>query len=262
MGGFGVLHVAEARARLPARRRRVQPCGHARATACSRPSERLAGTPLGVWCGRDDPLYPTCAGSLPRSPSRPRVVAYAPGAHTRVYWDSVTLPPLGFVGGVLGRRDRRDLVVVGVPIDSLGKPGGTELAPAALRERGSWRSLGARDGGDLDVGSSGRSATPRAGSSATRPSSRPARASATASRRSSATGPSRSSSAAAARSSRASPPRSGRPTREPAGWPTSTAISTSTTAAPAPRARRPTCRSRSPPVTATRRSSPSGRPCR
>jgi hypothetical protein len=35
-------------------------------------------------------------------PERPRVLAYAPGAHTRVYWDSVTLPALAFVGSVLG----------------------------------------------------------------------------------------------------------------------------------------------------------------
>jgi arginase len=40
----------------------------------------------------------------------------------------------------------RDVVVVGVPIDSLGKPGGTELAPAALREQGIVEILGARDG--------------------------------------------------------------------------------------------------------------------
>ena len=48
----------------------------------------------------------------------------------------------------------------------------------------------------------------------------------------------------------------------PAGMAYSTAISTSTTAARAPRARRPTCRSRSSPVMATRRSSASGRTCR
>jgi arginase len=45
----------------------------------------------------------------------------------------------------------RDVVVVGVPIDSLGKPGGTELAPAALRELAIVEALGARDAGDLDV---------------------------------------------------------------------------------------------------------------
>jgi arginase len=41
--------------------------------------------------------------------------------------------------------------VIGVPIDSVGRSGGTELAPAALRERGIVERLGATDRGDLDV---------------------------------------------------------------------------------------------------------------
>jgi len=42
-------------------------------------------------------------------------------------------------------------IAIGVPIDSVGRAGGTELAPVALRERGLVARLGARDGGDLDV---------------------------------------------------------------------------------------------------------------
>jgi hypothetical protein len=45
----------------------------------------------------------------------------------------------------------RALTVVGVPIDSLGTPGGTERAPAALRRAGIVAELGARDAGDLAV---------------------------------------------------------------------------------------------------------------
>jgi arginase len=45
----------------------------------------------------------------------------------------------------------REPVVVGVPIDSYGTPGGTELAPAMLRELGIVEALGARDAGDLAV---------------------------------------------------------------------------------------------------------------
>jgi arginase len=41
--------------------------------------------------------------------------------------------------------------VLGVPIDSVGRSGGTELAPAALREAGLVERLGAADRGDLDV---------------------------------------------------------------------------------------------------------------
>ncbi len=53
--------------------------------------------------------------------------------------------------------------MVGVPIDSLGKPGGTELAPAALREQGIVEILGARDGGDLDVRIVGTERDPESG---------------------------------------------------------------------------------------------------
>ena len=41
--------------------------------------------------------------------------------------------------------------VVGVPIDSIGRAGGTELAPAALREAGLVERLGVADRGDVDV---------------------------------------------------------------------------------------------------------------
>jgi arginase len=41
--------------------------------------------------------------------------------------------------------------VVGVPIDSVGAPGGTELAPQQLREVGLVEALGASDAGDLGV---------------------------------------------------------------------------------------------------------------
>jgi arginase len=42
-------------------------------------------------------------------------------------------------------------VALGVPIDSVGRSGGTELSPAALREHDLLRRLGAEDRGDLDV---------------------------------------------------------------------------------------------------------------
>jgi arginase len=42
-------------------------------------------------------------------------------------------------------------IVIGVPIDSVGREGGTELAPAALREHGLVARVRAGDRGDLDV---------------------------------------------------------------------------------------------------------------
>jgi arginase len=52
---------------------------------------------------------------------------------------------------------------VGVPIDSVGRAGGTEYAPAAVRARGLLTSLGAEDRGDLDVRIRGDDRDPETG---------------------------------------------------------------------------------------------------
>lgn len=52
---------------------------------------------------------------------------------------------------------------IGVPIDSVGRDGGTEHGPAALRELGLPAALGGRDGGDLDVWIRGEKRDPRTG---------------------------------------------------------------------------------------------------
>jgi predicted esterase len=77
MGAFGVLHIAEVR---PGFLR-----GAAVFSSAVTPGDdvfasigRLAGTPLGVWCGRDDPLYPNVRQLVAALPEPPRVVAYAP----------------------------------------------------------------------------------------------------------------------------------------------------------------------------------------
>jgi arginase len=54
-------------------------------------------------------------------------------------------------------------VTIGVPIDSVGRRGGTELAPAALRELGLPAALGARDEGDLAVRIRGDERNPATG---------------------------------------------------------------------------------------------------
>jgi arginase len=56
-----------------------------------------------------------------------------------------------------------DWTVLGVPIDSVGRNGGTELAPAALREAGLVERLGAADRGDLDVRIRGDERDPETG---------------------------------------------------------------------------------------------------
>lgn len=54
-------------------------------------------------------------------------------------------------------------VAVGVPIDSVGRAGGTEHAPAALREAGLVERLGIPDRGDLDVRIRGDDRDPETG---------------------------------------------------------------------------------------------------
>ena len=53
--------------------------------------------------------------------------------------------------------------VIGVPIDSVGRSGGTEHAPRALRDAGVVGLLGARDQGDLDVRIRGEGRDPDTG---------------------------------------------------------------------------------------------------
>lgn len=54
-------------------------------------------------------------------------------------------------------------VTIGVPVDSVGRSGGTETAPAVLRELGLPQALGARDEGDLAVRIRGEERDPASG---------------------------------------------------------------------------------------------------
>jgi arginase len=54
-------------------------------------------------------------------------------------------------------------VTIGVPFDSVGRGGGTETAPATLRDLGLPEALGARDEGDLAVRIRGEERDPRTG---------------------------------------------------------------------------------------------------
>ncbi len=55
------------------------------------------------------------------------------------------------------------LSFIGVPIDSVGRSGGTEHGPAALRELGLPAALGGPDGGDLDLRIRGEERDPETG---------------------------------------------------------------------------------------------------
>src|SRR5262245_26309699 len=55
------------------------------------------------------------------------------------------------------------LVLIGVPVDSVGRSGGTELGPEALRELGLADAVGAVDRGDLEVSIRGDERDPDSG---------------------------------------------------------------------------------------------------
>lgn len=57
----------------------------------------------------------------------------------------------------------KPLAYIGVPIDSVGRRGGTEHSPAALRDLGLPAALGGEDGGDLEVRVRGDERDPETG---------------------------------------------------------------------------------------------------
>ncbi len=56
-----------------------------------------------------------------------------------------------------------DLVVIGVPVDSVGRSGGTEHGPRAMRELGLVDAVGAEDRGDLELSIRGEERDPETG---------------------------------------------------------------------------------------------------
>jgi S-formylglutathione hydrolase FrmB len=100
MGGYGALLLAEA---FP---------GFVRAVAAFSPAVRsdddvtaaaglLRGTPVGLWCGRQDGLYDDVRELAGRLPERPAAGGFADGRHNFGYWSRCLPDALDFVGGAL-----------------------------------------------------------------------------------------------------------------------------------------------------------------
>ena len=51
---------------------------------------RLAGTPVGIWCGTADPVLDRAQRFAAALEPAPAVAAWAKGDHTRGYWDRIT----------------------------------------------------------------------------------------------------------------------------------------------------------------------------
>ena len=100
MGGYGALLLAET---FP---------GFVRSVAAFSPAvtpgdavfagaARLAGTPVGLWCGRDDDLYPDVRALQKALPSEPSAGGYRDGRHNFGYWATEIPDAFDFVAGTL-----------------------------------------------------------------------------------------------------------------------------------------------------------------
>ncbi|GAA2713329.1 alpha/beta hydrolase-fold protein [Actinoplanes palleronii] len=97
MGGYGSLLLAEAFPQF------------VRAVAAFSPSVvpgdavfqatgRLTGTPVGLWCGRDDPLYVNVRALRRALPALPEAEAFGPGKHNFGYWSTLLPAAFTFLG--------------------------------------------------------------------------------------------------------------------------------------------------------------------
>ena len=62
----------------------------------------IDGSRTGIWCGTADALYPAVQALAAEIPGGPAIAAYAPGAHTRGYWNRITPDAFAFIGTGLG----------------------------------------------------------------------------------------------------------------------------------------------------------------
>jgi S-formylglutathione hydrolase FrmB len=100
MGGYGILGIAETH---PSWSRAVAAFSPAvsEGDAVFAGVDSLAGLPLGVWCGTEDPLYDTVRELVAELPQPPQVETYAEGGHTRIFWNDHTLDAFAFLAGHL-----------------------------------------------------------------------------------------------------------------------------------------------------------------
>jgi len=101
MGGYGALRLAQIR---PGWLRAVAAFSPAVSVddAVSADAAQLDGTPLGVWCGTQDPFYQAVAALVDALPEPLAAGSYAAGEdHTRTYWSSITPEAFAFLGSRL-----------------------------------------------------------------------------------------------------------------------------------------------------------------
>jgi enterochelin esterase-like enzyme len=109
MGGFGALLLAEAldgdlaavaafSPALPDGPEDLPPTDDGRPRDVWSATDRLAGTPVGLWCGTADPLLDRVQRFAEDLDPAPRIAEWAKGAHERGYWDRITPAAFRFLG--------------------------------------------------------------------------------------------------------------------------------------------------------------------
>lgn len=97
MGGYGSLLLAE---RNPTMLHAVA----ALSPAVAEDDPLVAGVRvldpkgLGIWCGRQDPLYDSARAIVAAVPGGPAIAHFADGKHTRIFWNAITPEAFAFVG--------------------------------------------------------------------------------------------------------------------------------------------------------------------
>jgi enterochelin esterase-like enzyme len=100
IGGYGALLLAET---FPGFVRTVAAFSPAvtPGDAVFRGAARLAGTPIGLWCGRDDGLYTNVRALQKVLPAEPAAGEYRAGRHNFGYWSTVIPAAFDFIAAAL-----------------------------------------------------------------------------------------------------------------------------------------------------------------
>lgn len=89
-GGYGALRLLEQHPRFVRAAALFSPA-LIRSDPVFDAERALAGLPLGFWCGTSDPFYDAVRAFVAGLPEDPEVATFAPGAHTRLFWNDHTL---------------------------------------------------------------------------------------------------------------------------------------------------------------------------
>lgn len=100
MGGYGSLLLAEAFPRFVRAVAAFSPAV-VPGDGVFRDADRLTGTPVGLWCGRGDPLFANVRALRRELPAEPVAGTFGPGEHNFAYWSTAIPAAFAFVAAQL-----------------------------------------------------------------------------------------------------------------------------------------------------------------